>query len=113
MYLFKNSLNNWIFGGTPASICPAGATGSDHFHYIGRRASNEISTGWIQVGELLLNSINPHSTVYFQTIAEGGIQSHSSIRLFKRNAGIRWKGAAHNYLTESKGYISDAVEGDS
>lgn len=25
MYLFKNSLNNWIFGGTPASICPAGA----------------------------------------------------------------------------------------
>lgn len=63
--------------------------------------------GISKIRELLLNSINPHSTVYFQTIAEGGIQSHSSIRLFKRNAGIRWKGAAHNYLTESKGYISD------
>ena len=55
----------------------------------------------------LVNGINEHDTVYFQTIAEGGSQTHSSIRLFKRDSGIRWKGAAHNYLTESKGYISD------
>lgn len=71
-------------------------------------ADERLEPGGIsKIRELLLNGINGHSTVYFQTIAEGGIQSHSSIRLFKRNAGIKWKGAAHNYLTESKGYISD------
>jgi glycosyltransferase involved in cell wall biosynthesis len=71
-------------------------------------ADEHLEPGGInKVRELLQSGINGHNTVYFQTIAEGGSQNHNSIRIFKRNSGIRWKGAAHNYLTESKGYFSD------
>lgn len=71
-------------------------------------ADERLEPGGItKIRELLSNGINGHNTVYFQTIAERGSQVHNSIRLFKRSSGIRWKGAAHNYLTESKGYISD------
>lgn len=58
----------------------------------------------------LLNSgkIIGYPTVYFDTISElNSKEAHKSIRLFKRNAGIVWRGAAHNYLSESRGYVSD------
>lgn len=45
--------------------------------------------------------------VYFKTIATGSTEKHSSIRLFKNNRVIRWKGAIHNYLNTSDAYESD------
>jgi glycosyltransferase involved in cell wall biosynthesis len=61
-----------------------------------------------KINELLLSDrMNGHKLIYFHTIAEGGAARHDSIRLFKRDSGVRWKGAAHNYLTEMKGFYSD------
>lgn len=58
---------------------------------------------------ILLNSdiAIDYDAIYFQTISENNKAIHNSIRLFKKNSGIRWKGAAHNYLTESRGYYSN------
>lgn len=71
-------------------------------------ADERLESGGIgKIRELLSSGINGHNTVYFQTISEGGKSIHNSIRLFKNHSGISWKGAAHNYLTEVRGYFSD------
>lgn len=73
-------------------------------------ADEVLEPGGISKIRKLLNSgkVIGNSTVYFNVTAIANPnQKHKAIRLFKRNAGIFWKGAAHNYLSESKGFISD------
>lgn len=66
------------------------------------------NNGIEKIREFLKGHINGHNAVYFNTVADStSPERHKSIRLFKRNAGIIWKGAAHNYLTENKGILSD------
>ena len=49
-----------------------------------------------------------YDAIFFNAVSLRNMKEvHPSIRLFKRDSGITWKGRIHNYLTESEGEISD------
>lgn len=72
-------------------------------------ADERLEPGGIEKIRKVLETIGEHRAVYFNTVAMTANHSHRSIRLFKNNVGIYWKGAAHNYLSESKGLMSELV----
>jgi glycosyltransferase involved in cell wall biosynthesis len=45
--------------------------------------------------------------LYFKTISKNLINTHNSIRAFKRSPKIYWKGAIHNYLNITDGEYTD------
>jgi len=69
-------------------------------------ADETLQDNGIQKIRELIPTLNKDA-VYFKTIATGTTEKHNSIRLFKNNKVIRWKGAIHNYLNTSDAYESD------
>ena len=96
---------------------------NDHFAEARNHSLKKCSGEWILIidadeclepggiekikGLIHSGNLTGHNAVYFKTISTNGNACHNSIRLFRKDSGIIWKGAAHNYLSDNKGYFSD------
>jgi len=70
-------------------------------------ADEELEHGGIQKIRELISKVKEDS-IYFKTIAMNNENVvHNSIRLFKNNKIIKWRGRIHNHLSSSDGYYSD------